>query len=81
MQGLLYTRDPTNGNVLYHMFSQPSDSGQAYRSAVQHFTLCVSAPTHVLNTIMLEAYKKCAARCSVAHRATGRDSAARIDSC
>ena len=29
MQGLLYTRDPTNGNVLYHMFSQPSDSGQA----------------------------------------------------
>ena len=35
-----------------------------YRSATQYFTLCVSAPTHVLNTIMLEAYKKYAAHAS-----------------
>lgn len=32
---------------------------KSYCAAIQHFTLCVSAPTHVLNTIMLEAYKKC----------------------
>ena len=30
-----------------------------FRAAIQLFMLCVSAPTHVLNTIMLEAYKKC----------------------
>lgn len=30
-----------------------------FKSAIQYFTLCFSAPTHVLNAIMVEAYKKC----------------------
>jgi len=46
--------------LLHHYYAGMVATGlKDYRAAVQHFTLCVSAPTHVLNTIMLEAYKKC----------------------
>ena len=46
--------------LLYHYYAGMVYTGlKQYRQAVQHFVLCVSAPTHVLNTIMLEAYKKC----------------------
>ena len=46
--------------LLYHYYAGMVETGRKrYRSAVDFFTLCVSAPTHVLNTIMLEAYKKC----------------------
>jgi len=30
-----------------------------YKTAIQYLTLAFSAPTHVLNSIMVEAYKKC----------------------
>jgi len=46
--------------LLYHYYAGMVETGmKRYRSAVQYFTLAVSAPTHVLNTIMQEAYKKC----------------------
>ena len=46
--------------LLYHYYAGMVLTGlKSYRDAVERFTLCVSAPTHVLNTIMLEAYKKC----------------------
>jgi len=46
--------------LLHHYYAGMVETGlKSYRAAVQHFTLCVSAPTQVLNTIMLEAYKKC----------------------
>ena len=46
--------------LLHHYYAGMVLTGlKSYREAVERFTLCVSAPTHVLNTIMLEAYKKC----------------------
>jgi len=46
--------------LLHHYYAGMVETGlKSYRAAIQHFTLCVSAPTHVLNAIMLEAYKKC----------------------
>lgn len=47
--------------LLYFYYAGMVQTGlKRYASAVQYFTLCVSAPTNVLNTIMIEAYKKCA---------------------
>ena len=46
--------------LLYHYYGGIVQTGlKQYRSAIQYFTLCISAPTQVLNTIMIEAYKKC----------------------
>ena len=46
--------------LLYHYYAGMVETGlKSYKAAVQYFILCVSAPTHVLNTIMMEAYKKC----------------------
>jgi len=45
--------------LLFHYYAGMVHTGQKqYKQAVNAFTLCVSAPTHVLNAIMLEAYKK-----------------------
>ena len=33
-----------------------------FKAAIQSFTMCFSAPTTVLNAIMVEAYKKCVLR-------------------
>jgi len=53
--------------LLFHYYAGIVQTGlKNYASAVQYFTLCVTAPTHVLNTIMLEAYKKCLL-CSLVH--------------
>jgi COP9 signalosome complex subunit 3 len=46
--------------LLYHYYAGIALTGlKDYVSAVTYFTLCVSAPTHVHNAIMIEAYKKC----------------------
>lgn len=46
--------------LLYHYYAGMIETGlKRFRSAVQFYTLAVSAPTHVLNAIMQEAYKKC----------------------
>lgn len=45
--------------LLFHYYAGMVEVGlKRYRSALDLFLLCVSAPTHVLNSIMLEAYKK-----------------------
>lgn len=45
--------------LLYHYYAGMVQTGlKRYQSAVNYFTLAVSAPTHVINAIMLEAYKK-----------------------
>mmetsp|Transcript_54451 Transcript_54451/g.125461 ORF Transcript_54451/g.125461 Transcript_54451/m.125461 type:complete len:436 (-) Transcript_54451:514-1821(-) len=46
--------------LLYHYYAGMIEVGlKKYKSAVQYFTLCFSAPANVLNAIMIEAYKKC----------------------
>lgn len=46
--------------LLFHYYAGMIYTGlKRYKAAVESFALCVSAPTHVLNAIMLEAYKKC----------------------
>ena len=46
--------------LLYHYYAGMVEVGlKRFRSAVDYFTLCFSAPTAVLNAIMVEAYKKC----------------------
>jgi len=46
--------------LLYHYYAGMVEVGfKRYKSAIQYLTLCFSAPTHVLNAIMVEAYKKC----------------------
>ena len=46
--------------LLYHYYAGMVQTGlKRYKSAINYFTLCVSAPTHVHNAIMIEAYKKC----------------------
>jgi len=46
--------------LLYQYYGGVIYAGlKRYGVAVNFFTLCVTAPTHVLNAIMLEAYKKC----------------------
>ena len=46
--------------LLYHYYAGMVQVGlKRFRAAVDSFTLCFSAPTAVLNAIMVEAYKKC----------------------
>ena len=45
--------------LLYHYYAGMVQVGmKRFKSAVEYFTLCYSAPTAVLNAIMVEAYKK-----------------------
>uniref|UniRef100_A0A7S0L4U1 COP9 signalosome complex subunit 3 n=1 Tax=Coccolithus braarudii TaxID=221442 RepID=A0A7S0L4U1_9EUKA len=46
--------------LLYHYYAGMIEIGlKNFKSAIQYFTLCFSAPSNVLNAIMVEAYKKC----------------------
>ena len=46
--------------LLYHYYAGMAQVGlRRFRLAMASFMLCVSAPAHVLNAIMIEAYKKC----------------------
>jgi len=46
--------------LLYHYYAGMIEIGhKRFKSAIQYLTLAFSAPTHVLNAIMVEAYKKC----------------------
>jgi len=46
--------------LLYHYYAGMVEIGaKRFKPAIQYLTLCFSAPSHVLNAIMVEAYKKC----------------------
>lgn len=46
--------------LLFHYYAGMIQIGlKRFESAIQYLTLCFSAPTQVLNVIMIEAYKKC----------------------
>ena len=46
--------------LLYHYYAgMVHVGGKRFKAAIEAFTLCFSAPSTVLNAIMVEAYKKC----------------------